>query len=48
VRLDVTVAADSSDDGGTLLITGPAVPWLFVLGFACAVAGVALRAVRRQ
>jgi titin len=48
LRLDVTVAAGSGGDDGSLPITGPAVLWLFVLGFGCAVAGVALRAVRRQ
>jgi titin len=48
LRLDVTVAADSGDEGGGALpITGPAVIWLFLLGFTCAVAGVAMRVVRR-
>ena len=44
LRLDVTVA---STTGGTLPITGPAVLWLFVGGFALTVAGVAMRVVKR-
>lgn len=54
LRLDVTVAADSSNDGdgggdsgGTLPITGGAVIWLFLAGFVCTAAGVAMRLVRR-
>ncbi|MGK5678107.1 hypothetical protein [Actinoplanes sp. URMC 104] len=49
LRLDVTVAAKSSDDGGsgTLPITGGAAIWLFLVGFVCATAGVAMRLVRR-
>jgi titin len=44
LRLDVTVASSSS---GTLPITGPAVLWLFVGGFALTIAGVAMRVVKR-
>jgi hypothetical protein len=45
LRLDVTVAAKSG--GSTLPITGPAVMWLVVAGFALTVAGAAMRLVRR-
>jgi titin len=45
LRLDVTVASTGS--GATLPITGPAVLWLFVGGFALTVAGVAMRVVTR-
>jgi titin len=51
LRLDVTVAADSSDEnngGGTdLPVTGAAVMWMFVAGFAVLLVGVAMRSVRR-
>lgn len=43
LRLDVTVASSS----GTLPITGPAVLWLFLGGFALTVAGLAMRVVQR-
>jgi hypothetical protein len=45
LRLDVTVAATGS--GGNLPITGPAVIWLIVAGFALTLAGVAMRVIRR-
>jgi hypothetical protein len=46
LRLDVTVAPTSST--GTLPITGPAVIWLIVSGFALTLAGLAMRLVKRQ
>jgi fibronectin type III domain protein len=46
LRLDLTVARSSA--GGSLPITGPAVLWLIVGGFALTLAGVAMRLVRRQ
>jgi hypothetical protein len=46
LRLDLTVAA--SNGGGSLPITGPAVMWLIVGGFALTLAGVGVRLVKRQ
>jgi hypothetical protein len=44
LRLDVTVAPKSSGGGGGALpVTGPAVIWLIVGGFALTLAGVAMR-----
>ncbi len=44
LRLDITVAASGS--GGGLPVTGPAVVWLIVGGFALTLAGIAMRGVR--
>jgi titin len=45
LRLDITVADDSSGSG-TLPVTGPAVIWLLVGGFALTLAGFAMRWVQ--
>jgi titin len=47
LRLDLTVAAAGTSTG-TLPITGPAVIWLVVGGFALTLAGLAMRLVKRQ
>jgi hypothetical protein len=44
LRLDITVA--DSSGSGTLPITGPAVVWLIVGGFALTLAGFAMRATQ--
>jgi titin len=46
LRLDLTVSANGGS--GSLPITGPAVLWLIVGGFAMTLAGVAMRLVERQ
>jgi len=46
LRLDLTVSAGGAP--GSLPITGPAVIWLIVAGFAMTATGVAMRLVRRQ
>jgi hypothetical protein len=46
LRLDLTVAA--SGGSGSLPITGPAVMWLIVGGFALTLAGIGMRLVKRQ
>jgi hypothetical protein len=45
LSLKLTVA--SSGNQGTLPVTGPAVVWLIVAGFALTLAGVAMRVVKR-
>jgi hypothetical protein len=48
LRLDLTVAEQSSGGGGggNLPVTGPAVLWIFVIGFGLTLAGVAVRQLR--
>jgi titin len=48
LRLDLTVTASGSSGGGSLPITGPAVVWLIVAGFALTLAGVGMRLVRSK